>query len=245
VRSLKINKYAKSLLLIVVVFLLTFAAKERRRWPPEPKLFVKEGSSLLMLEKGEYDDFQHLRPFWKIFVPDWFGKIVESHVACMLSGNCYQELCEKDFDHGHMLLRKNAKATYNSVDDFFGDVVMILYHTAERNKRWHIERKKNQPVKKRAPRSLLGFKNGMVRSARDLVELNQIMDIQYEESGTIHTPQLLENFGLSESETKVGFEMMGKQIIPRLTLSIKPYAEGRYKAGKQRFDVYIRCQEAN
>lgn len=244
VRSLKIKNIFGNPLLFCIIFLILLSSIRLESWPPKEKFYPElDADSHSVIAPDEYDDFPFLRPFWKAFVSDWFGKIVANHVFAMHASGCFQKLCQDDLDHGHLLLRKDAKRAYDSADEFLRDVVFVLYHCAEHTKRWRKERARELPVLNRIPRSLLGFKNGEVRVARNVINLDSFVERMYEESGTIHTPQLEDNLNLFKGNNSLKVTINGKVCVPSLDFSIKPYSKGRYKVGNQRLDVYVRYRE--
>lgn len=134
----------------------------------EPSLFghssgKKIGRLEKELAKGKY--VKH---------PDkWFGKIVEKHVQDMFERGYAEEISNGDLFHGHLITENppgfnRNKDYYKSTDDVFRQTHSILYHTAEYNKRWSVK-EANLPFHKRTPRSILGFMDGTISPAFDVL----------------------------------------------------------------------------
>lgn len=220
--------------------LLIFSDSQPAVWPLVPEFCSELAKGSPELAKQDYDDCREVRCFWKIFVPDRLGKIISSHVEMMHQQGYFENLSEKDFDHGHFILRQGADFFYYSLDEFFKNVVMILYHTQEHTQLWRNQARAGIPFERRTPRSILGFLNGMIRPAVEFADMNFSQRSGYELAGTIDSYNVRSTLGLFDRECDVCVAIEWRWFKPEGSFMIRPHPYGRYQVGKARYDIFMR-----
>jgi hypothetical protein len=176
--------------------------------------------------------------FWKIYVPDWFGGMVASHISEMKKRGYFERISEKDFDHGHLLLTKGSGRNFGSPEEFLRNVKAVLYHTAEFTGLWEKEKKEGKPAELRTPRSILGLADGHIDA--DLKKFSKY-PADFEGSGTIYPVEVCPDLGLMTDDEPFRSRIGGKECSLSMALEIELNGNGRYRAGNQRYDIYIRC----
>lgn len=115
--------------------------------------------------------------------PTKFESMVASHVDEMLTQGYAKKIDETDLFHGHLVFRKKEDC-YKNLSHALDSFDFILYHTDESLKRW--ESQKGEP-KNKTQRSIVGFRDGTIRPAVDVMgEENIIAWSTYECCGTIY-----------------------------------------------------------
>ncbi len=192
------------------------------------------------------DDHRDLRSFWKIYVPLWFGKIVAKNIQAMHAMGYFEKFDPKDFDHGHLLFKRDASVQYRTVASFLSDVVMILYHTREDARSWPSERKKGIPAYQRVQRSIIGYLDGQVIPAYRVVDFSRLEKNaweNYDEYGTISHWTLNEYFGLHQMYVDFRMEIEGMIAQPSIEFYIKPKTDGRFSLNGQKYDIYLKVNK--
>ena len=233
----------KIFLFVCLLFLIIFSAnpfyQKPQTWPPAPTFYPKLPEDSPELVNADYDDFQKHQSFWKIFVPDWFGKIISSHVEVIHMAGCFERLCQEDLDHGHFIFRQNTELFHDSPEELLKKVTVVLYHTHEGSNNWQKQILAGVPLWKRMPRSLAGFLNGMVSPAINFVSLPPAQVETYVNRGTIDPFDVRNTLELFNREGDLRVMIKGSQFVPRTFFSIKPFPEGRYSVGGQRYDIFV------
>jgi hypothetical protein len=180
-------------------------------------------------------------PFWKIYVPDWFGRMVANHVSLMYQASLFKSIGETDFNHGHLLIQKNVRHDhgYASPEDFFRDVAAILYHTAEGIGRWRKEAAEGVPADLRTPRSILG-KRGTIDPH---LKKYSLYPKEFEIVGTVNSLEISSALGYIFNGDSMTVIISNERHMPLLEMEIEPRSDGRYEAGGQRYDAYLRFRK--
>lgn len=172
-----------------------------------------------------------------MYVPDWFGQLVASHISKMYEAECFKSLAENDFDHGHFLLRRDTGRICRTSKELFRGVEAILYHTAENNGRWQREKREGKPAKLRTPRSIIGFRNGSIDS--DLQKFSKHPS-DFEKAGTVYPLEICEVLCLLSYNNAPKVIIGDGEYNPSLQLNVEISFRGRYRVGNQRYDLYVR-----
>lgn len=227
-------------LFLTLSFLLISSDSRRVAWPPVPEFCPQLASGSLETAAEDYDAYREGHSFWKIFVPDWFGRIIASHVEMMYQMGCFKNLSGEDFDHGHLIFRQGAGFFYRSSDEFLKNVSMILYHTNEHTHLWQRQAANGIPVEQRIPRSILGFLNRIARPAVEFVVLGPSQIGNYVDCGTIDSFSIRDTLRLFDRESDIYIAIDWKWHQPQQMICIRPFSFGRYAVGKERYDIFIR-----
>lgn len=145
-----------------------------------------------------------------------------------------------DFYHGHLIWRTDSDVASvfrvgagNKSD--ISQIAMILYHTAEETDRWQ-KVEAHLPIEKRTPRSIVGYLDGSIRPAIDIV--GDPYSLQgawspnsYVPHGTVHPFNIVDhNPGLyaGPSYDRVGY-----------SFNFKPHPDGPNMANGERIVIYF------
>jgi hypothetical protein len=177
----------------------------------------------------------------EIEAPEKFGRLVESHVHKMISSGYTSKMDPDDLFHGHILIRNSGKDSYLSLGDVINDTRMVLYHTCESPALWET----TNHAGRKTPRSIMGFPNGHILPAEDMIrEENISRKDRYENYGTIYQKDIIKEYPSLEEGPFKSIPQDENQFCRLLfEFSIKPNPSGKYAAGSQRFDVHFRCYE--
>jgi hypothetical protein len=136
-------------------------------------------------DPGLYNEcsFNNRTTMVNIYAPESFGKIILAHIDEAKKQAYYDELSRKDFFHGHLLLA-GIPTNHDSPQAYFSKVTSVLYHTAEYNGRWEKEQDQGIPAEERRQRSIIGFINGVLVKAMDIMKDH--IPPGFEGSGTIY-----------------------------------------------------------
>ena len=171
------KKYITTFVLLVSAT-LSFAVNAQE--PKAPQLYEKRER----LPKEKFEELLNkditgihvhdweVRPnsYWAIFVPDWFGKIVEQQVRAMGRAQYFDAVDASDFYHGHLVMKREAEIkSVNTPETMLRDVGLIVYHTDESGIRWALQAK-TKAVDNRTPRSVAAYMDGSVAPAKNLVD---------------------------------------------------------------------------
>lgn len=172
-------------------------------------------------------------------VPEKFGNLVARHVEEMYRMGYFRALDESDFDHGHIVLVRGPKK-YGSLKKLLERTGLILYHTDEHSGRW--ESQSQVPPEKRIQRSIVGYPDGRIRPAIELIAEKRRgalpyyasdgtvydSDLAREEPGAWRKDNVLVRYRRSEKARP-----FGNQFI------LVPSAHGRFSVGTVRYDIYF------
>jgi hypothetical protein len=189
------------------------------------------------------------------------SKIVQ-HITSAHSKKYYTNLNKKDLFHGHLLAR-GPQHVYNSAQEYFLDVRLILYHSQEYINTWEDIEGDDPFVRRENQRSFVGWfygENEEVEAAISLLDRSlypkpyaKNILRSYKNAGTIYMSDL--NLSLKESLHE--HQMQGNseplyiqnpanknercEIFPQIYLLEE--AEGRFTSpdGK-RFDITMHCR---
>jgi len=126
---------------------------------------------------------QHVR------APSGFEKLVSSHVDVILETGYAECLSSEDLFHGHLILRRPQGSCYSGLNELESSVELVLYHTAEHTDRWRSE---SEAGSEHVPRSLVGFRDGSVAKAIDLVKYEKLFSkATYDLFGTVYSDDLM------------------------------------------------------
>jgi hypothetical protein len=124
-----------------------------------------------------------------------FSKAINESLRLGYAG----EISQKDLFHGHMILQGPA-TVYAEPMRFFEDLRISLFHSAEYLSRWAAEGRRGLPLEERTPRSFVGWANGVLQKAIDLVTPGARLK-SYSGAGTIYTEEVIEsNPGLTRHQ---------------------------------------------
>jgi hypothetical protein len=132
------------------------------------------------------------RKFINMYLPASLSKIILSHINKAKKSGYFVDFSYEDFFHGHFIVG-GPRITFSSPEDFFSDIKLMLYHSAEFNNRWLGEARQGIPVEKRTPRSFIGWLDGSEEKAIDYVMRgvpNTLIPF-YEPAGTINSDYLV------------------------------------------------------
>jgi hypothetical protein len=123
-------------------------------------------------------------------VPKAFGELIASHIDKILEAGYGQFLNAKDFDHGHLVWKEGRRYEKAFQSGSLDAVGVVLYHTAESINRWS-EKEKHLPHERRTPRSILGFVDGSIKPASEVVDVARLIKLRtYNERGTVFEHEL-------------------------------------------------------
>jgi len=188
-----------------------------------------------------YDDYQEMSSFWKAYLPDEFGRLVEKHAKLMQESGYLEKISEYDFDHGHIMLKAGCPEVFASLNEMFSYVSGILYHTREHQKHWQKEAGRGLPVSERTPRSIIGYRNGAIEPAINLISNLSVLDERYSSNGTIFPQQLYQLYAYHCNEESIVMNVNGIDCRLGLTLQIEINSIGRFKLKGQKYEIFLRC----
>jgi len=208
-------------------------------WFPPPQFFpqLDENSALTAADK---ENCRHLASFWKVYVPDWFGKTVAAHVEKMYRVGYFDRIALQDFDHGHLLLYlPDDKEDFCSLEEILISVHSILYHTHEKTMKWVRERARGLSSGECTPRSIVGFMNGAICPAKDYCNEKNFANNPYDSNGTISDKTIKEIFKIYRINKQERILINGKIYYPMFLLNIEKEERGRYNIAGQRYDIHL------
>lgn len=117
------------------------------------------------------------------------NNLIYSFVKQAMDRGYAHDLNMQDFFHGHFIF-KGPKTVYENPDEMLADITLYLFHSEEYTDRWWDQRKKGFPEDKMTPRSFVGWPDGKLQPAIEVVP-RDIMLHKYESSGTIYAQDLV------------------------------------------------------
>jgi len=212
--------------------------KTRPQFPKE-KFERMLRDDLTGIRSERYETRPH--SYWKIFAPDWFGRIAEKHLRTMFQKGYFKELSWNDLFHGHIIFAEDAAiGPYDNLNDFLHAVSLIVYHADENTFRWRKEVCK--PADGRKQRSIAAYSTGEIVPAIGLV--NEELLQNYKQFGTVYdTDIIFEHPTLFKNTWDIDerINIKSPQCAPAFQFFIKPYRHGRYRAGPYALDVFFKC----
>jgi hypothetical protein len=175
-------------------------------------------------------------------VPDPYIDVIGRHIQQMHDRGYFRDFTSKDFWHGHFMLRPDSPGEYADAGELVSHAALMVYHTAEFSERWKSESSK--PASSRNPRSLVGFWDGSVVPAINLVKPGVSMPF-YESNGTISDSELRDSHPDWFNGTfDPSFVRLGSRASCAASLQflILQDAWGRLTIGNMRYDVFLRCE---
>lgn len=119
-------------------------------------------------------------------MPKPWADILRNHVSSILRNRWAHDLTPRDLDHGHLLMKPGWECTSPcELDEVMAGVAAIMYHTAERAGRWKNEGERGVPVDRRTTRSVIGWPDGRVQPAIELVSSFRERLTAYDSNGTV------------------------------------------------------------
>ena len=117
------------------------------------------------------------------YPPQALGDLMAIHIRKIIDAGYATELSQEDLYHGHLIWKRNSDNDLLRLDrdiysymsggatsDPYGPLAMILYHSAESGERWEIA-EQYLPIDKRTPRSIVGFLDGSIVPAIELLKV--------------------------------------------------------------------------
>lgn len=186
---------------------------------------------------------KHLGWMIRLPFPDPYVDVVQTHVQAMYDRGYFTDLISNDLWHGHLIMKPGAVPEYHDVGALLEDAALFVYHTAEFADRW--ARQAPLPLERRTPRSIVGFWDGSVIPAINLVKPGTYMPF-YESNGTIGEDEL-------RSSHPEWFEDFASMKIVRIGPRAKCLAElqfliveepllGRLTFRGHRYDAFLVCK---
>jgi hypothetical protein len=158
-------------------------------------------------------------------VPTSLSKSIAQHVQKMYNDKYYDVIGPKDFFHGHLIPTHWQDREF-TLPEVLSDSPHILYHTAEYNFRWNEEFKSGIPLEKLTPRSIVGFKDGHIQTAIDIIRLENLDDrriVSYTNSGTLYDSDLIK---FKPQLFNSSLELLNQHQLKYIKLNFK---DGEYK----------------
>ncbi len=187
-----------------------------------------------------------------VYLPDELGAVVAKHIGLAYGLGYYQDLKLEDLFHGHMIFR-GPRDQYENPEELFGDLSVILYHSAEFQERWSEEGRRGLDLAQRTPRSFVGWPDGSAQKAIDLTKPGQKLK-SYALAGTIYTEELVEanphlsahkftNFGGHQNlNVKICRGEECRTCEVQSMMLALPEAGGRFTGPRgERYELYFRC----
>jgi len=187
-------------------------------------------------------------PAVHIPLPEPLAFFLLQHVRGMLAHGWAEDLTSMDLDHGHLLMKPGFTCPKPCTPErVAAGVAAILYHTAERSDRWEEEGTRGVPADRRTPRSIIGWPDGSVHPAIELVREQTAHLTAYESCGTVFHSDL----------PRLRADLFGEPWFPKvhtafghvtLTCNLNDQfdilqdAEGRFRLFDGRYyDAYLVC----
>jgi len=132
-----------------------------------------------------------------------------------------------DLYHAHILLPPSAPDRFGSTGQLFSGSPLMLYHSDEMLHRWRLD-DGELPIERRRPRSIIGYPDGRIQPAAQLMR-NPIADaVHYEWHGTIHSDELARELPeliapRSDRTVRIG----NADCVVNLIVDISPHNTGR------------------
>jgi|GEM_PF-2888164 hypothetical protein len=133
-----------------------------------------------------------LKPFDFLYVPKNLGDQIARDITEAYVRGYYFHMDKKDFFHGH-LVSMGPKTVYDSPEDFYADVTLILFHSREYLPHAWDEAAGSRQV----PRSFIGYLNGHgpegISPAIDSIAPGVRLMNSYKTAGTIYTENITDS----------------------------------------------------
>lgn len=177
----------------------------------------------------------------RIVLPMRLGRVVESHINSMFRAGLFFSFADEDFNHGHIVRRAGNKEEYGSLDEFLKDAAFIVYHTDENASRWVSLRQADLPPEKRIQRSIVGYLNGKIKPAIELVGESQKNELPYYECcGTVAGDDLERaRPELARYNQLVVVVFQGKKCLLFSQFAIERNELGRFSSGGMRYEIFF------
>lgn len=122
----------------------------------------------------------------RIPVPGPWAPLIGGHVRSIMKARWADDLNARDLDHGHLLMKPGwTCAKPCTPGAVLKGVAAIMYHSAEGAGRWAAEAKQGIELDKRRHRSIIGWPDGRVQPAVELVWEQRHGLSGYESNGTV------------------------------------------------------------
>lgn len=188
----------------------------------------------------------------RIWIPvrkDW-ALIIAKHTRNMIDEKWADDLTSRDLDHGHMLMKPDWECAEPCTPDAVMDgVAAFLYHTAENAGRWAGEAEDGVDVDERTPRSVIGWFDGTVQPAVELVWEQRYQLQTYVSHGTVFDTDLWryrsEQFSKAD-EFQVTFAMDEGTLTCNLSSQIRIVQDSHGRMilkGGRPFDAFMECYD--
>lgn len=193
-----------------------------------------------------------------VYFPLEAGDWISKNLAVAWTRGYFDNLSIQDLFHGH-IIHRGPELNFENPEAYFSAISAVLYHSSERLPRWGQEGRAGIPIQERTPRSFVGWLDGNIDAARDLLKPEVPLTDNYENGGTISQREIVQSVAPPITSLSYGISP-SQEHAPRSYLKlcrnekcsvcetgqgsfvITPEAKGRFRLPNGvAYELYFRC----